>query len=103
MEGSGLEAALETVYAPLTVGHMFTGKAYARAIRGHMLSVSAVLSLLLEDCWVNINPEEQTQLIQICESPNPDLRQNDGVALELVQWFDDKKEELATNSRASAL
>ena len=35
MEGSGLRKALETVYAPVTVGHMFTGKAYSCAIRGH--------------------------------------------------------------------
>ena len=26
MEGSGLTSALETVYAPATVGHMFSGK-----------------------------------------------------------------------------
>ena len=48
MEGSGLRRALETVYVPLTVGHMMTRKAYARAVRGHMMSASAVLSLLLE-------------------------------------------------------
>ena len=28
MEGSGLRAALENVYAPVTVGHMFSGKAF---------------------------------------------------------------------------
>ena len=48
MEVSGLRRALETVYVPLTVGHMMTGKVYTRAVRGHMMSASAVLSLLLE-------------------------------------------------------
>ena len=49
MEGSGLRGALETVYVPLTVGQLMTGKAYTRAVRGHMMSASAVLSLLLEE------------------------------------------------------
>ena len=37
MEDSGLRAALESVYAQLTVGHMFSGKAYACALPGYML------------------------------------------------------------------
>ena len=48
MEGSGLRAALENVYAPVTVGHIFSGKDFARAVSGHMLCASAVLSLLEE-------------------------------------------------------
>ena len=36
MEASGLQNALGTVYVPLTVGHILTGKAYSRAIRGHI-------------------------------------------------------------------
>ena len=43
MEGSGLRRALETVHIPLTVGHMMTGKAYTRAVHGHMMSASAFL------------------------------------------------------------
>ena len=31
MSGSGLRSALETLYASVTVGHMFTGMAYSRA------------------------------------------------------------------------
>lgn len=48
-ERSGLTEALETVYAPLTVVHVLTGKDYACAIRGHMLSAAAVLSLIFEE------------------------------------------------------
>ena len=103
MEGSGLREALETVYAPLTVGHMLTGKAYSRAIRGHMLSAAAVLSLLFEEFWLDVSPEEQSQLIEIFESPNPFLRQNDDVSLKLVQWFEKKREELTPKSRTCAL
>ena len=48
MKGSGVHPALENVYAPITVGHMFSGKVFAHAICGRMLFASAVLSLLLE-------------------------------------------------------
>ena len=30
IEASGLRSALETVYSPVIVGQMFTGKAYSR-------------------------------------------------------------------------
>ena len=62
MEGSGLRRALETVYVPLTVGHMMTGKAYARAVRGHMMSASAVLSLLLEEFWDSLTTDERSSI-----------------------------------------
>ena len=51
MEGSGLRAALENLYAPVTVGLMFSGKAFTREIRGQILFASVVLSLLLEEFW----------------------------------------------------
>lgn len=46
MAGSGLEEVLECVYANNTVGHMLSGKAIARAIRGHIL-VSGALNAML--------------------------------------------------------
>jgi len=48
MDGSGLKQALETVYAPATVGHMLTGKAFSRSVRGHVLCASAVQLILIE-------------------------------------------------------
>ena len=42
MESSGLSDALETIYGTNAVKHMMTGKAYSRAMRGHMLAQSAV-------------------------------------------------------------
>ena len=59
MEGSGLRTALETVYAPLAVSHMISGKAYARALHGHMLSAAAVWTLLFEEFWHDMSPDEQ--------------------------------------------
>ena len=51
MGESGLRGALKTVYAPVTISHIMTGKAYTREVCGHMMSASAVLSLLLEEFW----------------------------------------------------
>ena len=84
MEGSGLRRALETVYVPLTVGYMMTGKAYTRAVRGHMMSESAVLSLLLEEFWDSLTTDEQVQLVKIYDSPNPEEHKNDPIAVHLI-------------------
>ena len=46
MGGSGLQEVLECIYASNTVGHMLSGKAVMRAIRGHLL-VSGVLNAML--------------------------------------------------------
>ena len=46
MAGSGLKEVLELVYATNLVGHMLSGKALARAVRGHF-SVDSVLNALL--------------------------------------------------------
>lgn len=46
MSGSGLKEVLELVYATNAVGHMLSGKALARAVRGHIL-VDSVLNALL--------------------------------------------------------
>ena len=46
MAGSGLQDVLESFYASNTVVHMLSGKAIARAIRGHFM-VDAVLNALL--------------------------------------------------------
>ena len=46
MAGSGLDDVLELAYAKNAVGHMLSGKAISRAIRGHFL-VDAVLNSLL--------------------------------------------------------
>ena len=49
MESSGLEELLGTVYAPNTVSHMLSGKAAARAIRGHFLIDDALNEILVKD------------------------------------------------------
>ena len=39
MSGSGIEELLEMVYATNSVGHMMSGKAFARATRRHFLLI----------------------------------------------------------------
>ena len=47
MAGSGLEEALHQVYGENSVVHMMSGKAVARALRGHMLVVDSALNMIL--------------------------------------------------------
>ena len=48
MKGSGLEKALETVYGPNTVTHIFSGKAMSRALKVHLLvDVALIIKLIL--------------------------------------------------------
>ena len=103
IEGSGLRRALETVYVPLTVGHMMTGKAYTQAVRGHIMAGSAVLSLLLEEFCDSLTTDEQTQLVKIYDFPNPEEYKNDPIAVHLMQWFISKREEVSSKSRAAGL
>ena len=103
MKGSGLRAALENVYTPVTVGHMFSGKAFAHAICGHMLCVSAILLLLLEEFWDSISSEEKNQLAKIFDTFNPTLTERSYSVKNLVSWLEKKKFELSYKSRTSTL
>jgi hypothetical protein len=47
MRGSGLENAFECIYGKCTVEHVMSGKAYSRAVRGHILVQSSLVSMLL--------------------------------------------------------
>jgi len=48
MAGSGLQEMFQLCYGPNTVSHMITGKAYSRAVRGHLLVERALMVLLLQ-------------------------------------------------------
>lgn len=51
MEGSGLQDTLEMIYAPNTVLQIISGKAYSRAIRGHILTDWALNTLLFTELY----------------------------------------------------
>ena len=103
MEGSDISAALETVYAPVTVGHMLSGKAYARAIRGHFLCAAAIMSLVLAEFWKTLDLDEQCKLKEMSTSDDPSLYENHDVALKLANSLEYKEKELSASSRTSAL
>jgi len=84
MEGSGLRSALKTVYAPVAVRHMFTGKAFSRAVRGHLLTASAIITLFLQRFWNTLTQNEQNHLTEIYESENPRKFESDETSLKLV-------------------
>ena len=92
MEGSGLRTALETVYAPVTVEHMFTDKGYSRVIRGHLLSASAVLSLIHQEFWNSLYHSEALS-----------NHENHKISTKLLSWFKARRQELSVDSRTSAL
>ena len=103
MEGSGLKIALETIYAPVTVGHMMTGKAYARAIRGHFLSTVSVLSIVLDEFWKELSETDQKALEVIYDSGATSDYQIHEISQKLLGWYEDRKKELSSSSRTSAL
>ena len=63
MEGTGLSNILETVYGGNAVGHMMTGKAVQRALRGHLLVDKCLHSQLITEVAKD-NPEIPTFLDQ---------------------------------------
>ena len=67
MMGSGLQELLETVYAPNAVTHMLTGKAVARAIRGHFLVDTALHAILLSRIFEITLPKEVIRLTEATE------------------------------------
>ena len=60
MSGSGLSSLLEQVYVSNTVSHMLAGKAYDRAVRGHLLA-SSVIQTLLASHVLDIPPSKHDQ------------------------------------------
>ena len=51
MASSGLQEVLELIYAPNAVIHMMSGKAVARAVRGHSIVDAALNGLMLADMF----------------------------------------------------
>ncbi|XP_060600668.1 uncharacterized protein LOC132754090 [Ruditapes philippinarum] len=57
MENSGLAEILGTIYAANTVGHMLTGKAVSRAVRGHFLVHDVLYTLLIEKAFPQLQQD----------------------------------------------
>ena len=53
MECSVLKDDLDSIYAPVTFGHMLTGKAFSRPLRGFFLAESAIFALIFSNTIPN--------------------------------------------------
>ncbi|KAK3931380.1 Glucans biosynthesis protein D [Frankliniella fusca] len=63
MAGSGLSELWGTVYAPNAVVHMLTGKAFARAVRAHLLTVVVLFKMCAEDtAFTNLKKKQAAAL-----------------------------------------
>ena len=68
MKGSGLQEVLELIYANNAVGHILSGKAVQRAIRGHFLVNTALDALLLaKEYKIPLEAETRTDQLE-CQS-----------------------------------
>lgn len=108
MRGSGLEELFSTVYASNTVEHMMTGKAYSRALRGHMLVSTAMVKMMLEErpgCLTGVSKEHirtlHTYLIE--GSCTSDQMLNNQTAKQISSLLEDLVRDLKSESSTAAL
>ena len=76
MSGSGLVSILETVYAATAVTHMMTGKAIARAVRGHFLVDTALTALIISNIYGIPTPTIDMAMNNIEPESNADSAQD---------------------------
>ena len=79
MSGSGIEDLLELVYAKNAITHMLSGKALARAVRGHFLVDAALNALLVCNTF-----DLPLPVNNVSQNPNEnDVEDTDDVELDL--------------------
>lgn len=121
MAGSGLTEALQTCFGSVTIGHMMSGKAVARSVRGHMLTQSALYALLLttlksnqQDDPNSISEYTLDQLRAVCNgiaSSEYNLGDRKGIDVQLIlsltKTLEDKlqamQDDLELSSRTAKL
>ena len=94
--GSGLVDILELIFAPNVIQHIISGKAYARALRGHFLIYAALQKLIFED-MVHQNLVTAEELDSLaCFRENEDGLQVQGLAKKvedaLMSWKESMSE-----------
>ena len=72
MAGSGLADILEEIFAPNVIQHIISGKAYARALRGHLLIYAALQKLIFND-MVNQDQITSEELDIVANSKESDV------------------------------
>ena len=112
MKSSGLEDAIEQIYAKNTVPHIISGKAISRAIRAHFLVESALVSKLMTPLVGpgvdKVSVEELKADLDLImtgfdekQSRVPiDLEKYPSIA-ELLNRFEESKDDLSQTSRTA--
>lgn len=101
MQGSGLEDAFELLYGKKTVAHVMSGKAYVRAVRGHMIVHSAVKSLLLSRLMpaeAHCDVEMSETVVTECSLQHLCLDESDIHSLQLLYRAVSDRKALLTSS-----
>ena len=92
MAGSGLQEAMELVFAPNAVIHMLSGKAYDHAVRSHLLVDAALNSLITADAfqlpWILIHHDAEDQAAKSQEE-----------CMEVTEDVDDNQEDQVSAMR----
>ena len=112
--GSGLEDLFELVYATNSVGHMMSGKAFARAIRGHFLVDSCLNNMLLDNILhtePNYENSDNIDCLKIaynnCMEKAVDIGEIKNKSANAIDWLNTKleqeKQRLKNSSRTASL
>lgn len=67
-DSSGLKEAFCQVYAPISSDNALSGKAYARSVRGHLLTQNALAEIIMSQ--VNLEEDERLFLVQFYSEVN---------------------------------
>ena len=79
-----LRSALETVYVPAMLGHMFTGRAFFLAAQSPLLCAAATLSLMLEEFWSELTFGEQSALEKLYDSDISSDHNDDSIGHKII-------------------
>ena len=104
MKGSGIEELFEIEYSPPVVTHMLTGKAVYRSLRAHMMTQSALISILLESADVKVyflKPLYEKALQRVLTQEDIDEVANTSVLDDMYGKLQLQREELEKKSRTA--
>ena len=102
MCGSGIEELWKSVYVPKSVVHMLTGHAYSRALRAHLLTCAAFVSLAFETpgCLTGINIDRLATLHQLLQGEmDANIALNKVACSQITYVLDDLLNDLSGQSR----
>ncbi|KAJ8878928.1 hypothetical protein PR048_019531 [Dryococelus australis] len=106
LDGSGLKELMCSICAPVSVDKMLQGRAFARAVRGHLLIQTVLSNIILEQ--LDISAEEQKAIDEVItdfqdESPSlSSLNQNPHL-VSLAKKMENKLAQLKKNGLTAML